>query len=82
MTAEVTMAELLTWRRVETAIAREAERLCRAGCDGDCRACGARHDGAWRRDAIRSLHAQSRARDVTTLLKTRSRVQIGSAVND
>lgn len=60
----ITLGDLETWREVETAIGEKAEELCRAACDGGqgCRACGARHDGAWRRDALRALRAEATSR--------------------
>jgi len=55
--SDLTLADLETWSRVELAIGDEAVRLCRIGCkDEPCR-CGARRDGAWRRDAISSLRS-------------------------
>lgn len=49
------------WSKVEKAIGKEAERLCRAACKDERCPCGARNDKAWRADAYRSLRRQALA---------------------
>lgn len=61
----VSCEDMATWGVVEEAIAQEARRLCRLGCDGSCKACRASLDRDFRHEAIMSLFAglaEARAR--------------------
>lgn len=53
----ITSEDMATWGFVEEAIAHEARRLCRIGCNGGqgCKSCAASVNRDFRHEAIMSL---------------------------